>query len=329
MIEEQAAKYIADGGSVAQVEEVTGLEFKTVSPDLVAVDEMNERTHDTLDTKELEDSIAEVGIVEPPVCRVIDSDADVPYGVVQGQRRVTAAKALELDEIPILIGEFEDLEALTRSITENISAARQDVSSNSRAAAIWRWWVLYQEEVLGEQVQKNSRPEPSLVGEEFGVPASTARKWLEPLHPKYSGTELDPRINFINDDIPEGERTIKNPDISPRILAGVRRMGFEKEEAVDVVREVQKKALTVDELNKVLSMKKNPNLDIDVHEAIEAQVQARKEARKATERFMLKRFYVSGSMAKGLRAAESDLGKPREDIVKIAVGRYLESEGYT
>jgi hypothetical protein len=249
--------------------------------------------------------------------------------VVQGQRRVTAAKALELDEIPILIGEFDDLEALTRSITENISAARQDVSPNSRAAAIWRWWVLFKEERHGDQVDKNARPKPSLVGEEFGVPEGTAREWLEPLHPKYAGTELDPRINFIGDEFAGRERTIKNPDISPKVLSAVRRMGFEQDEAVDVVREVQKNALNRTELNKVLDMKKNPNLDIDVHEAIEAQVEARKEARKATERFMLKRFYVSGSMAKGLRAAEADLGKPREDIVKIAVGKYLESEGYT
>jgi len=29
-----------------------------------------------------------------------------------------------------------------------------------------------------------------------------------------------------------------------------------------------------------------------------------------------------------LRAAESQLGKPREDVVKIAVERYLETEGY-
>jgi len=328
MIEEQAAKYIADGGSAAQVEQVTGLEFKTVSPDLVAVDEMNERTHDTLDTKDLEDSIAEVGIVEPPVCRLIDPDADVPYGVVQGQRRVTAAKALDLDEIPILIGEFDDLEALTRSITENISAARQDVSPNSRAAAIWRWWVLWKQD-RGDEIDETEAPSATIVGDKFGVNRKTAANWIEPLQSDFAGTELDPRINVLYDKSRDENSDIKIEQVSPSVLQQVRSMGFAKEEAVEVVKEVQKNALTQDELRKVAEVKKNPQIDMDVSEAIETQVEARKEAMKAKERFMLKRFYVSGAMAKGLRAAEADLGKPREDIVKIAVGKYLESEGYT
>jgi ParB/RepB/Spo0J family partition protein len=328
MIEEQAAQYIADGGSVAQVEEVTGLEFKTVSPDLVAVDAMNERTHDTLDTKDLEDSIAEVGIVEPPVCRVIDPDADVPYGVVQGQRRVTAAKALDLDEIPILIGEFDDLDALTRSITENISSARQEVSTNSRAASIWRWWVLFTQD-RGERVEKDQPPSPQEVADHFGIPRQTASDWIEPLRSDFFGTDLDPRTNILYDDDGDRHNDIKIQEVNPSVLKAVRKMGFEKNEAVEVVEEVQKNALTQDELRKVAEVKNNPNISMGWKEAIETQVEARKEAMKAKERFMLKRFYVSGSMAKGLRAAEADLGKPREDIVKIAVGKYLESEGYT
>jgi hypothetical protein len=326
MIEEAAARYIADGGSVAQVEEVTGLEFKTVHPDQVAVDAMNERTEDTLDTEALEDSIREVGIVEPPVCRPLE-DSKKDYGVVQGQRRVTAAQIVGLDEIPILVGEFDDLEALTRSISENISAAQKDVSPQSRAAAIWRWWVLWKED-RGDQVDTTEMPTPTLVGDHFGVNHRTAEEWLQFLHPDFAGTELDARVNILNDDGGDTQRSTLNPDISPSVLKNVRRMGFEKEEAVDVVKEVQKNALTQDELRKVAKMKKNPRLDVDVHEAIEAQVEAREAARKATERFMLKRFYVSGALAKGLRAAESQLGKPREDVVKIAVERYLETEGY-
>jgi hypothetical protein len=326
MIEEAAARYIADGGSVTQVEEVTGLKFKTVHPDQVAVDPMNERTEDTLDTEALEDSIREVGIVEPPVCRPLE-DSKKDYGVVQGQRRVTAAQIVGLDEIPILVGEFDDLEALTRSITENIAAASKDVSTNSRAAAIWRWWVLYNED-RGSSVKPDEMPNPVLVGDKFGVHRVTAEDWLQPLHEDFAGTELDPRVNYIGDDSGGLNESTKNPDISPSVLKEVRKMGFEKGEAVKVVQEVQKNALTREELRKVAKMKTNPRLNVSVEEAIEAQVEAREAARKATERFMLKRFYVSGALAKGLRAAESQLGKPREDVVKIAVERYLESEGY-
>jgi len=326
MIEEAAARYIADGGSVTQVEEVTGLEFTTVHPDQVAVDPMNERTEDTLDTEALEDSIREVGIVEPPVCRPLQ-DSKKDYGVVQGQRRVTAAQIVGLDEIPILVGEFDDLEALTRSITENISAARKDVSTFSRAAAIWRWWVMWKKD-RGDELKRDEMPNPALVGDHFGVPRKTADYWLQPLHEDYFDTELDPRINYLQDDGDGRQTDIKTPDIAPRVLERVRNMGFKSHEAVEVVKEVQKNALTHEELSKVAKMVDNPRLDVNVSEAIEAQVEAREAARKATERFMLKRFYVSGAMAKGLRAAESQLGKPREDVVKIAVERYLETEGY-
>jgi len=326
MIEEAAARYIADGGSAAQVEEVTGLEFTTVHPDQVAVDPMNERTEDTLDTEALEDSIRQVGIVEPPVCRPID-DSKKDYGVVQGQRRVTAAQIVGLDEIPILVGEFDDLEALTRSISENISAAQKDVSPKSRAYGIWRWWMLWKQD-RGDDVERTEMPSPTLVGDRFGVPRQTAEEWLQFLHPDFADTELDARVNTLPDDDGDRQGTILNPDISPSVLKNVRKMGFKKDEAVEVVKEVQKNALTQDELRKVANMKNNPRLDVDVHEAIEAQVEAREAARKATERFMLKRFYVSGALAKGLRAAESQLGKPREDVVKIAVERYLETEGY-
>jgi len=124
-----------DGGTNA-LEAVPDLELRMVDPEAIAVDPMNERTDEPLETQELERSVAVNGVVDPPVCRVRDPDARVPYAVVQGQRRVTAAQAVQLDEIPILIGEFDDKRALIRSITENIKAGRKDVTTKTRAAAI-------------------------------------------------------------------------------------------------------------------------------------------------------------------------------------------------
>ena len=327
MIEKQAAQYIADGGSVEEVQQITGLEFKTVDPDMVAVDEMNERTDDTLDTSDLEDSIAEVGIVEPPVCRVVDEDAKVPYGVIQGQRRITAAQAVGLDEVPILVGDFDDLEALTRSITENISAASQDVSSNSRARAIWRWYVLWKED-RGEDVNESQAPDADLVSVQFGIPLRTAKDWIRHLEGFISGTELDPRVNAISEDQGDPDSDIKIQDVSPSILRNVQNMGFEKDDAVNVVKKVQKHALTQQELRQVAAQVENEQLGIDVDEAIQTQVEARQEAYKAKQKYILKSITMTGSSAKGLRAAESDLGKPREQVVKMAVQDFLDRRGY-
>jgi hypothetical protein len=327
MIEKSAAEYIADGGSVQHVESVTGLEFMTVDPDKIAVDEMNERTEDTLDTTDLESSIEKVGIVEPPVCRVVDKNAKVPYGVIQGQRRVTAAQTLGLDEIPILVGQFDDLEAITRSITENIDDNWQKVSPNSRANSIWRWYVLWCRD-QGIEYEKDEIPSPVDVADNFGTVRQTASDWVEPLREEFAGTVLDARVNFIPDDSGDLNDDIKVDEVSADVLKNVRSMGFEKDQAVEVVESVQEYGFKQDEMRKIASRVNNDNLDMDLEESIELTLQAKEEARSAKRSFMLKRMQMSGARAKGLRSAESDLGKPREEVVKIAINEFLEARGY-
>jgi ParB family chromosome partitioning protein len=327
MIEKQAAEYIADGGSVDHVNDITGLEFKTVDPDLVTVHPMNMRTMDTLDTRELEGSVEKMGIVEPVVCGMLDEDAKVPYGVIQGQRRVTAAKAVGLDEIPILLGEFDELEAIERSITENIEANWQSVSTNSRANAIWRWWVRFCQD-QGIEYEEDEVPTIVDVADKFGVKRETATNYVEPLRKKFAGTELDARVKLNNEDCRDDNDTIKVEEVSPGVLQNVRSMGFEKSDAVDVVKSIQKHALTQDEIRQISSRVKNDNLDMDFEESLDLTVKARQEAQDAKRSFMLKRMHMRGSRAKGLRAAESDLGKPREEVVKIAINEFLEGRGY-
>jgi len=327
MIEKQAAEYIADGGSVEQVNDITGLEFKTVDPDLVAVHPMNMRTQDTLDTKELEGSVEKMGIVEPIVCGVLDEDAKVPYGVIQGQRRLTAAKAVGLDEIPILLGEFGELEAIERSITENVQANWQEVSANTRASAIWRWYVLWCQD-QGIEYEQNEQPSAVDVADKFGTNRDTAQYWIEPLNKKFAGTEVDPRVNVNIDEDGGQNDDIKVEEVSPGVLQKVRSMGFEKSDAVDVVKNIQNHALSREEVRKVAARVNNDNLDMGFEESLNLTVEARQEAQDAKRSFMLKRMHMRGSSAKGLRAAESDLGKPREEVVKMAVKDFLDRRGY-
>jgi hypothetical protein len=154
---------------------------------------MNERQDEPLATEELERSVGENGVVEPPVCRVRDEDAEVPYAVVQGQRRVAAAQAVQLDEIPVLVGEFDDKRALIRSITENIKAGRKEVTTKSRAAAIWELWK------LDEGEDPDPIPSPSRIASLLGVGNSTASKWIEPLRTEYANTAIDPRVKDSTD----------------------------------------------------------------------------------------------------------------------------------
>jgi len=62
---------LPDGG-VEVAEGMTNLQIRQVDPNDIAVDEMNERKDEPLATEDLERSVAENGVVEPPVCRVRD-----------------------------------------------------------------------------------------------------------------------------------------------------------------------------------------------------------------------------------------------------------------
>jgi len=198
MTPEKIRDYVTDGGQ--QLDAVPELEVRQVDPDKIAVDEMNERRNEPLATEELEDSIAENGVVEPPVCRVRDEDARRPYTVVQGQRRVAAAQTVGVDTIPILIGEFDDKTALVRSITENVKSNRKEVTTMSRAAAIWQLWKLVVEEEDEMELEDFKYPRPTDIARLLGVPVDTASYWIEPLREEFSDSKIDVRKTFNNDE---------------------------------------------------------------------------------------------------------------------------------
>jgi ParB family chromosome partitioning protein len=80
------------------------------------------RDFDDAALKELADSIAEKGIIQPLIVRADPSDAG-RYQIVAGERRWRAAQLARLHEVPAVIREFNDTEVLEIAIIENIQRA--------------------------------------------------------------------------------------------------------------------------------------------------------------------------------------------------------------
>lgn len=303
-----------DGGTDA-LEAVPDLELRMVDPEAIAVDPMNERTDEPLETEELERSVAENGVVEPPVCRVRDPDARVPYAVVQGQRRVTAAQAVQLDEIPILVGEFDDKRALIRSITENIKAGRKEVTTKTRAAAIWELWKL-------DKDDPDPVPSPAWVSNILGVPSTTASKWIEPLRSEYANTAIDPRVREDTNPI-EGDVSKSIEDVSTNKLETIRSVAS-GDTAEELVRRVVDEDLSQRDVREIA---KQPSAEEDPFQALE-EVKRAKEASEEARGFMLDRMRFGGQTGGAIEQAARATGKDKSAVIKDAVQYYLREEGY-
>jgi len=105
--------------------------------------------------RELADSIARMGVVQPIVVRSRD---DGNYQLVAGQRRWEACRILGMETIPAVVRESSDVEAAAVALIENVQ--REDLNPIEEAHAYHRLvedYGLTQEEVA-RQVGK-SRPQ--------------------------------------------------------------------------------------------------------------------------------------------------------------------------
>ncbi len=84
---------------------------------------------------ELADSIKAKGLVQPLVVRPSPYDAN-SYEIIAGERRWRAAQIAQLHEVPVVIRNFNDTEALEIAIIENVQ--RSDLSPIEEAAGYKR-----------------------------------------------------------------------------------------------------------------------------------------------------------------------------------------------
>lgn len=104
--------------------------------------------------RELATSIAKNGIMQPIVVRV-STEVHGRYEIIAGERRWRAAKQAGLSNVPVIIREMEDKQALELALVENIQ--RQDLSPLEEANGYQRLMdeFSYTQEQLGGVVGKS------------------------------------------------------------------------------------------------------------------------------------------------------------------------------
>lgn len=88
---------------------------------------------DSEELKELANSIAELGVIQPILVRPL---TDYQYEIIAGERRWRAAKLAGLRQVPVFIRDLEDRETFEVAIVENVQ--RSDLSPTEEARAYQR-----------------------------------------------------------------------------------------------------------------------------------------------------------------------------------------------
>lgn len=321
---------------------MTDSTIRHIDPESVVVDEMNERTSDP-QVDELVDSVERLGVVQPPMVR---ANEDETYTVVIGQRRVRAAHQAEgVDEIPVVVMSWSDHDALTASITENIGLFRNKVPPTDRAQALQRLW----EEMGGDGVPVNSH-----LAAELGVPRTTIRTWLEPLHDDWEGTSIDPTspaettettdttdttddtTNETTDDTTSGDTATDTPPRSPadelgeRALAEVRRMTGGGEDGEAVARAAAENELTQPEIQDAKELV--DEADADPYEAIQEMADDEPnpvsggDNRHETTTIEANVTF-DNEVSAAMESYTDETGQDASEVVNDAVQWFLESEG--
>ncbi len=108
------------------------------------------------DLRDLTESIREKGILLPILVRPIKGDAET-FEIVAGERRWRAAQLAKLHDVPVVVREMGDGEALELAIVENVQ--RADLNAIEEAAAYHELMDRFQytQEQIAKEVGK-SRP---------------------------------------------------------------------------------------------------------------------------------------------------------------------------
>ena len=119
----------------ADVAAATGLEgLRTVAIEAVHSSPLNPRmTFEPEELKELSESIRTRGVVQPIIVRPASGGGEnAGYEIIAGERRWRAAQAAGLHDVPVIVRELSDQQALEVAIIENVQ--RTDLNAMEEAA---------------------------------------------------------------------------------------------------------------------------------------------------------------------------------------------------
>jgi ParB family chromosome partitioning protein len=109
---------------------------------------------DQASLRELADSIREHGILQPILARPKPGSPGV-YEIIGGERRWRAAQAAQMHEVPVVLRDFGDREAMAAGLVENLQ--RQDLNAMEEAEGYRRLLEEFglTQESLGQAVGKS------------------------------------------------------------------------------------------------------------------------------------------------------------------------------
>ncbi len=144
------ASLINEETSVAAVTSIEGL--RTVAIEAVQPSPLNPRAaFSPEDLQELADSIRMRGVVQPIIVRPADGgEGSGGFEIIAGERRWRAAQTAGLHEIPVIVRELTDQQALELAIIENVQ--RTDLNAMEEAAGYQKLIKTYkytQEDLAG------------------------------------------------------------------------------------------------------------------------------------------------------------------------------------
>ncbi len=113
-------------------EQETAREDRILYVDIGKIKENPFQPREKFDQKKLDDliaSIKEKGVVQPVIVRRKENE----YEVIAGERRIRAARALGITEIPVIVRDVSDADALELALIENIQ--REELNAIEEAKA--------------------------------------------------------------------------------------------------------------------------------------------------------------------------------------------------
>lgn len=141
---------------------MTKPELVYVDAFLLFSDKCNVRSSVTV-PQELVESIRQMGIIEPLVARKVDGR----LSVIAGGRRMVAAQEIGLKNVPVLVREISDVDALGLSLSENLQ--RNNLTSIETAEAIADLWDL---------LEGKSEEKYKVIEEKFGIGKPMTARYL-------------------------------------------------------------------------------------------------------------------------------------------------------
>lgn len=288
------------------------MDLRSVDPESLTISDLNERV-ENVNTSDLEESIAQHGVIEPPLVRP-NGDG---HKVIVGQRRTIAARAVGLDEIRVVETDWDDREALTASISENLETLRQDVAKKDRARAIYRLAQMAADDGDEEAFTDGGIPSPTWVANEIGENRNTVGRWIEYLRPEWEGTEV--HADYVNDEGDHDGQSINVQEIGESTLSEIRSATGGGDEGAELAWEVQSGDTSQRDVQEV---RRQTQRGQSVDEA-KQNVEQSKEGRS-----IQRTVQFNGDAANALITCAEERETSDAQVVRDAVAAYLEQRGY-